>query len=457
MSQPPTTTIRRFGFATLCIGVVLLIVGCILWGNVGERQAVAELEAAIAEFRASELPVDEATLNQFHQQHASREHSEQLLQVLDQIESPAFVQSAKKMPYLGDGADVPLSGERWAGQNEVEAFLANQRPLLEQLHQLVQQPAPVCLPIDFDDWYVHRQALREAARLLELEHRVAVYCREDERVLQSLQSLFGLAEVVRGDPLITHQLLRISLQGVAIRALQLSLEQDLVDMENRTVVADLLRRLSLFEDYQSPYRIGHVGDRACVLADFRNPKRFGEHSRFLQSSSPASDALVWLDFYRRSEKVAEKNDLGAFVQASKRVREAMTAEFTELPDIGSMGAESVLDSSVALARALVRQAMHTQIGKLAVGLQLYQHRFSGWPEQLDDLNRVGIDPDKIVPLGGKPFGYRIEKGVAVLWGFEPTNARFTEVPDEPPPLPPLDGWDANINGLWVWRLAAGDR
>jgi hypothetical protein len=98
--------------------------------------------------------------------------------------------------------------------------------------------------------------------------------------------------------------------------------------------------------------------------------------------------------------------------------------------------------------------MHTQISKLAVGLRVYQHRFSEWPEQLHDLNRVGIDPGELVPLGGKHFGYRIEAGAAVLWGFEPTTDRFAEVPDEPPPL---DDWDANVNRLWVWRLAAGDR
>lgn len=455
VSQTSTTAIRRVACAVCCTGILLLIsVGCFPRDAGVDHPAVSKLEVAIAELRASDLPVDEASLNQFHKQLASREHTEYLLQILDQVESPAFLRSAKEMPYLGEGNDVPLAGGSWSSQKEIEAFLATQQPLLEQLHNLAHEPAPVWLPIDFDNWNVHRQALREAARLLELEHRVAVQRGEDEQVVQSVQSLFGLAEVVRGDPLTAHQLLRISLHGVAIRALQLSLEQDLLDLGNEAVVGDLLKRLSLFDDHKSPYRIGHVGDRAYALADFRDPSRFGEESRFLESRCSACDALVWLDFYQRCEKVAEQHDLVTFVQASKRVHDEMRTEFADLQDFGPVRAKSALDASVALAKALARQAMHTQIGKLAVGLRVYQHRFSEWPEQLHELNQVGIDPGELVPLGGKNFGSRIEAGAAVLWGFEPTTDRFAEVPDEPPPL---DDWDANVNRLWVWRLAAGGR
>lgn len=432
-------------------GAMLLIsVGCILWATADERRAASSVQAAIADLQASGIPVDEPTLTRFHQQLASREHTVQWLRVLEEIESPAFVRAAEGMPYLGDGAAVPLPGQPWPAQQEVESFLATYRPLLDQLHRLTQESEPVWLPIDFDEWYVHREGLLPAARLLELEHGLAVYRLDEVRVLRTLRSLLGIAAVMGGDPLIAHQLVRVSLHGKAMHALQLSLEQGLLDFGAGPAVSDLLSQLTLFADFGDSYRVAHVGDRAWMLADYRDPTRFSD-SGFLNSETPAVDALVWLDFYQRSVQVSEHSDLDTFVQASERVREELAAAFSDLPDWGEVSAASSLRASLGFAKALARQVMHTRMAKLAIGLGVYQHRFGVWPDELDDLSRVGIDPAALVPLGDKPFGYRVEEGVALLWGFEPTVGHLPRnVPDDPPPL---DDWDANINRSWIWRIS----
>jgi hypothetical protein len=260
---------------------------------------------------------------------------------------------------------------------------------------------------------------------------------------------------LRGDPQMAAQLLRASLHGMAIHALQKSLEERLLDVGNEEVVADLLKHLSLVENFSSSYQIGNMGERVAVLADCRDPSRFPDFSRFVNSKFPARDALVYLDFHERCERVAKQTDLDAFVRTAERVRDEMDTEFAGLPDTGRdvlmTFSVSVAEAfSVRVAEALARQVMHTRMGQLALGLQVYQHRYGHWPERLDDLRQVGLDVSTMVPLGDKPFGYRVEEGMALLWGFEPTIYHARQVPDDPPLLDdPL--W-AHVNGRWLWKL-----
>lgn len=75
-----------------------------------------------------------------------------------------------------------------------------------------------------------------------------------------------------------------------------------------------------------------------------------------------------------------------------------------------------------------------QLQNAAVGVRLYYDKYHRWPESLDNLTEIGIQPDWIKQVGRKPFGYRIEDDKAILWGFDPDpNSEIVETPENPEP------------------------
>ncbi len=62
---------------------------------------------------------------------------------------------------------------------------------------------------------------------------------------------------------------------------------------------------------------------------------------------------------------------------------------------------------------------------------------------------MGVDLQRLMPMGGKPFGYRLseDKSTAELWGFH-ILLRNLSTPDEPLPI---EGQDSN-NSRWLWKL-----
>lgn len=182
-------------FLVLFVGIPVLVIAAVFfWYTNRQSQAKSELKQEIAGLRTSGLPIDNATLGEYYESLTDRERTEQWLHIFEQLESPEFTESAQKMPILGEGGteEVPLVGEPWDEQEEVEAFLQSQQSLLADLHDAASEPGAVWFPTEFDslDTLIpHAQTARTAARLLQLEHDAAVYAREGERAA----SLSGIA------------------------------------------------------------------------------------------------------------------------------------------------------------------------------------------------------------------------------------------------------------------------
>lgn len=447
---------RKWWLAPLVLFVgipVLVLAGLLLSFAVRQSRAAAELDHAIADLQASGLPVDNRSLASYYESLTDRQRTAQWLRIFKRLDSADFTASAQNMPFLGARGpdDVPLPGDPWAEQEEVEAFLESQQMLLADLHDATGEPEPVYFPVAFDSFETllpHVQSTRAAARLLLLEHHAAVHAGQGDRAAQSLRSLFGLAETLRGEPFMISQLVRIAIHGMASGALQRSVEQDVLDEE---ALADLLGRLDAFDDYQTLYRTAIAGERAAALPVYRESPLFVVGSR-------SRDALVALEYYARMEAIADEEDLAAFVHSSAQLNEQMVAEFAEagpLQQFETMMSRMLLPASDAFVRAFARQVMQNHLAKLGIGLRLYRHRFGEWPQQLDDLSKVGLNPAELVPLGGKPYGYRVEEGTAILWSFNPAwHSRDASAPMEVPDDPPsLDGRDEADDAAWVWRLA----
>ena len=66
--------------------------------------------------------------------------------------------------------------------------------------------------------------------------------------------------------------------------------------------------------------------------------------------------------------------------------------------------------------------MANRIAVLGLGIRKFERGKGRLPEDLNELIEVDIDPSKLRPLGGRPYGYRkADDGEAVLWGIDRTG------------------------------------
>ena len=177
---------------------------------------------------------------------------------------------------------------------------------------------------------------------------------------------------------------------------------------------------------------------------------FAAQQGFLQYlfGSP-KQRLLALDSLDRLE-AAPSDDGDAFLSATEAIRNRPENDVAP----NSMGnsadymAPSALIPLYAAGAVAVRQQMHRRLAMVGVGLQLYKFKNGRFPVELSTVADVGLNAEKLMPVGGKPFGYRpSEDGdSAILWGFVvPFKNQTPEEPD--------DVNDPLMNNKpWVWNL-----
>ena len=77
------------------------------------------------------------------------------------------------------------------------------------------------------------------------------------------------------------------------------------------------------------------------------------------------------------------------------------------------------------AQEMVAAKMSEQIAILGTGIRLYQSEYGMLPDQLSDLRKLNINFQELMPLGGKPYGYRRKGNGAELWGTHPKLGKAT--------------------------------
>lgn len=109
----------------------------------------------------------------------------------------------------------------------------------------------------------------------------------------------------------------------------------------------------------------------------------------------------------------------------------------------------MFENRIAALKPLAETLRSTLIGERASCMSNFE--VDVCPESLDELERFGVDLNRLQPLGDKPFGYRIEPDRSVLiWGGNPCSNLHPEATDETPDEPPMD--DRFEDYVMVYRL-----
>lgn len=440
------------------IGLPVILCGGVgVWWVGRNAVAQAKLDQEIEALRAAGYPVDDRSMTQYHAQLTDDFYTAKWLEVLGTLESQQFRDDSKTLPVLSAKAEIPSFDQPWTQQTETEQFLAKYADAVKLIHEISVSDTPVRFPIEFDSFNTlleNTQAIRTVNRLMTLEHEVAIRTDNAEREHQAIQAMLGSSIAIRGEPILVSQLVSVALHGIAVGAIQKSVQfGNMTDEQLR----QLMERLAIFDDYQSMIEQGYAGERAMALPIYQDPTRFSDTSQVGAFGSRPIDALYFLRLLKKFEAI-EKDDLNMVLAEGERLE----AEFqSELENAGFVTKlDTVLTGLTtpalgAYMSAIARQVMQNRFAKLGITIRRHQLETGDLPDNLDALEKGDVKLESLTALDGDSFGYRKDSSGAILWGYDMAGLGGLQagqiVPSEPPVTDPNQG-GTEANEIWLWRF-----
>jgi hypothetical protein len=448
-----------------------------------ERAARDQFAIKIAQLRSEGMPVDNESMQQFINSLTSDQHVQEWLLVFASLSSEEFQKASDQVPALGTHiqGEIPAPGQLWpdqlAQQNQVtdeagdpvaassdtqyaceqtvRSFLDRWKELSEQAQRLaLRQLNPDAQTVRFisdyknQDIFGHQQPLRTASRLLRLRGELAAHDRDADQLSESVLAMKGCAAVIDKDALLVCQLIKGAIRNSAIDLLKTGIEMDLL---NEKHLIEILIEMLEGAQIGSGWKTAMLGERAFVLSVFQVGFP-GQQLSQLQFRS--RDALYSLELFDRILDIPQ-DDLDQFLQGHKQ-HEMWLQQLrlgSWITQFDAALTSELAPSIDSFAKAHVQNVIGHRLAAIAIGLRLYEMRHGHFPEGLEELKKLNmgaeqlLDPDQMMPSGGRPFGYQLENDHAVLWGFDLMKEHCT--PDQIP-----DYSTSSELPLWVWRLQA---
>lgn len=448
------------------LGVPLLLCAGVLTWYVGRQSIAADkLHARMEDLSQRGEPVDNVSLELTFQVATSDADTQQWVALRETLDTDEFRQTVFDLPFHGATDEnnelivVPRPGEPWPQRQETDDFLKLSGKHLDTIRslgeaQFVNTGKPLRRPIEFRSVATllpDTQFVRAMARLMQLEHAVAVYDGDNQRALECIRAVAGMERSIYGEPLMISQLIGQAIGFISGGMIQRSVEHGQLTNEQMDELADALPS---FQQLCDLYEMGILGERAMLLPLFSNPRE-AEEMMELESAVGANlltktrplDALYYLEAMDRLLELP-RDDMLTFRRAADQVDDQFESDIRNsgvIQKFDRVMSYMLMPAVGSFAGVMVRRAEHNHLIKLAVAVRKFHRQFDRWPKTLDELNVMGVDPTQLQSRDA-PFGYQIEGDQAVIWGINRSAASM--IPPQPPEVRDEDAPHA----AWVWRL-----
>ncbi len=447
------------------VGLPLLLLAIGLLVITGqERASKRKLIERIDKIVAQGLPVDDSTMLSFTNSLTSKEDTKEWLAVLGELTSDGYVKSAKGIPLLDPLAEeervVPAPGQAWGYEKVTRDFISNWNDLRSKVLKLsLKQLEPGAKPVRFitefnavNTLLPQTQNVRSAAQLLQLNGRVEVYDRNSPKTRLSIEALLGCSRTIAGEPILVSQLVQSSIEGMGIDVLRTAVENDVLNEKDLLV---LLPRILDGINIRPQWKFSLQGERALMLPAFRHPELLQRSDAIRWLPGRSADALHYLDFMDQILAVPD-GDFDEFKSELLKLEQNFHRDFdgNMLQKYDSVMTMAAIPAAASIGDAFIRDAMQRRLAAVCIGVRLYEKRVGKMPASLDDLKslelgKLSLEAGVLLPLGKKPFGYRVEDSHTSVWGFD--SSQDSSTPAEPPGTD--DGsYEAQRNRLWLWAL-----
>ena len=371
------------------------------WLLFSEYRAHQSMNARMTSVGAASSAPTDAWLAKRFAETASREGTAAWSEITA-LSSSVGWSAINDLPIIGNGKSLRTLevGVQWQQHELVDQYLKEARPLLELIYQAEKYPTPVWQPIDFRGFNTmlpELQESRQIARILQLDFEQAIIGSDPVRAMRDLQAMQNTADAFDWDLFIVGELVNMALRSMRYSAIQRSL------FANVWTEADLER---LIEHAQRPLPLAQSWRRSL-----ESEKALGMN--FMQSPlySPHT-RLLYLERFTQLEALAE-SPAGQFAIRYRELDAQLTDKQAD-PFIPTM----LQPAFESYAAAFDRLERSRRLVLTSLAVKLFQLKHARWPENLQELEQVGLrSGDWTLPAIG-PLGYAVQADgqTACVWG-----------------------------------------
>jgi len=415
---------RRFGCLLFGVGLPLLVLLLLvaiymIWS----ARSNARARRALAAIRATGEPVDASELNAFYTLPEGADDVTRLWLIpMRAFDGPEYRQACEPLPIVGwseDEQPIPPPGEPWQDIEAVEAFLAKYADEMAAAHAAAQRGGAARYPADYSQgWEViveHIQQARALARMLALEARVRAHRGDWPGAVRSIRDLHKLAGSLEREPLLTCQLVRYAIDGVARGTLQDLMEAEDFPAEQFASLQDLLRSI----DYGEGLERALIGERAMGVSTFDDAATLGHDvpAGLVRLVPRGDDLAMFIDSMSRAVAAAR-------LEEPERLRE-FEALGDDLQDtFGNLGpidrfryafSAMLLPAVSSVATAEARNTAQDRAAAAVIAAERSRRKHGRLPKDLDELVPGFLAEVPVDPFSGEPLKYKAEDGKATVY------------------------------------------
>lgn len=437
-----TPTRRRWLFWGVLLPIILLF-AVITSQGIRQWQAANRFEAEIAQIRASNLPIDNASMARWFREMTRTEGASAWGEVLLALETAiAPIDNPERMPFVGTGDPiaVPDPDRQWPEEKQVGEYLRWIGPTIEKIHQAVELPKPVWLPIEFRGFQTplaELQSSRSVTRHLQLEVEHALYQKESERALRGITSLRGVADAfdwqicLVGD--LVHRTHAIAYLATIRRSMAYGLwgEAEIDRIDSQLAPRDPFQ-------ITERWRRVFIGERAMLLSSLNdaamtdyNADEFGAAAMKVAGLPTVKVGL--LEKYFLMLRIAD-GPLAGLPDRANELELWLTQKGSAF-DLTTRWTSMWLPAIRAYSQSVIREEDDRRVTRTSLAVKKYQLREGNWPQDLAALDGIGLPASERVTVGGKPLGYQVDGDAAWVWGPDTSSraARPEVLPERPDP------------------------
>jgi len=435
-------TRRRWLFWGVLLPSILLF-AVIASQGIRQWQAANRFEAEVAQIRASNLPIDNASMARWFREMTRTEGASAWGEVLLALETAiAPIDNPEIMPFVGTGDPiaVPDPDRQWPEEKQVGEYLRWIGPTIEKIHQAVELPKPVWLPIEFRGFQTplaELQSSRSVTRHLQLEVEHALYQKESERALRGITSLRGVADAfdwqicLVGD--LVHRTHAIAYLATIRRSMAYGLwgEAEIDRIDSQLAPRDPFQ-------ITERWRRVFIGERAMLLSSLNDPAmtdynadEFGAAAMKVAGLPTVKVGL--LEKYFLMLRIAD-GPLAGLPDRANELELWLTQKGSAF-DLATRWTSMWLPAIRAYSQSIIREEDDRRVTRTSLAVKKYQLREGNWPQDLAALDGIGLPASERVTVGGKPLGYQVDGDAAWVWGPDTSSrAAWPEVlPERPDP------------------------
>jgi hypothetical protein len=397
---------RRWMWVFMLLAVVTLAFGLWVWVFQPGR-----VRAELERIRAAGEPVTVEELAEMYPTPAEQEDATQRW-----LDAFAAVGAAVEqtdpgvynaLPYVGRGPEIPLPGEPWPEQGDVENFLAEHAESLRLLHEAAGHGGAARFPVDFRQGVnvplLHVNELRSAARFLVLEAEVDAHTGNAGGAAEAVRAMFAAARSVENEPMLVSQLVRSAVETMTIREIERLLPAvEFADADLEQWQEELRRA-----DYRSGMCRAMMAERVFGKMVREDPASYGVRgaSNVAARLWGSADLVFYLQLMGRMVDAGKKPWPEALESAA-----AVEAEVAALRDPRYVLTKVMLPSIGRSYSAAARTTALNRACDAGLAVELYRRRGGTLPESLKALVPEFLPEVPTDPFDGKPLRYVVSDG-----------------------------------------------